>query len=91
LNCSHTHAISGRVVKVPKPIIILGRLHSGSQGKLERTGITDSNGIGASWSSDNSIEGTHTGIFNIDTHHLRAVIRSLPKLHIGIKRTTFCF
>jgi hypothetical protein len=58
------------------------------EGELELSNVTDSNSVGATGSSNHSVEGTEGTILNVNTHFVRSVVGSLPKLNIGIKGTS---
>ena len=60
---------------------------AGSQGELDLSDVTDSNGVGATGSLDHGVEGTEASVLNVHAHLARGVVGSLPQLDIGVKGT----
>jgi hypothetical protein len=60
----------------------------GSQREFKLSGVTDGDGVGASWSLEHGAERTLGTVLNVDAHLVRSVVWSLPQGNIGIKRTS---
>lgn len=63
-------------------------LDTGLHGELHLSGVADGDGVVVLGGVDNAAEGANVSVFDVDTHAVRGVVRSLPQVDVGVQGTS---